>query len=281
MDNILKISHVCKTRGKINVLNNVSFAIPKGSIFAFLGSNGAGKSTLIHILLKLMKPNSGEIMLENKLLHHLKNDGQIGVVFQDNTLDEDLSVYDNLMIRGSLYRIEKKRLKNNITHIVNLLSMESFLYKKYGECSGGQKRIAMIARAIIVEPKVLILDEPTTALDPKIRKTVWDVILKLNGEKNMTIFFSSHYLEEAYYAKYVCILNRGKILYEGETEQLLYQNGRKKLILKEKNGFRELYVNSIQEGLQYMNHCNLSKLVSISLGDLSLEEVFLKMMEGG
>jgi multidrug/hemolysin transport system ATP-binding protein len=232
MDNILKISHVCKTRGKINVLNNVSFAIPKGSIFAFLGSNGAGKSTLIHILLKLMKPNSGEIMLENKLLHHLKNDGQIGVVFQDNTLDEDLSVYDNLMIRGSLYRIEKKRLKNNITHIVNLLSMESFLYKKYGECSGGQKRIAMIARAIIVEPKVLILDEPTTALDPKIRKTVWDVILKLNGEKNMTIFFSSHYLEEAYYAKYVCILNRGKILYEGETEQLLYQNGRKKLILK-------------------------------------------------
>lgn len=279
MNDILKVNHISKKIKNLEILKNVSFTIPKGSIFAFLGPNGAGKSTLINILVALVQPNSGEIIIENNKINKTKNYSQIGIVFQDNTLDNDLSVYDNLIIRGSLYKIEKNKLKNNITKIIELLQMEDFINKKYGDCSGGQKRIASIARAIIVEPQVLILDEPTTALDPKIRRTLWNVILKLNKEKNMTIFFSSHYLEEAYYANYICILNKGKLLFEGKTEKLLNQRGRKKLVIKERDKSFEKLVDSIEDGIYYLNSKNISNAVSISIGDISLEEVFLEMME--
>ena len=279
MNNILKVNNINKKVKNIKILENVSFEIPKGSVFAFLGPNGAGKSTLINILVELLKPNSGEIIIENNILGHKKNYSQIGIVFQDNTLDDDLTVYDNLVIRGSLYKIDKNRLHTNIIKVIDLLNMEKFINKKYGECSGGQKRISMIARAIITEPSILILDEPTTALDPKIRRIVWNVILKLNKERNMTIFFSSHYLEEAYYANYICIINKGKILYEGKTEKLLNQSGLKKLIIKEKHDSLEIIVNSIKEGLYYIKSRDISNVVSISLGDVSLEEIFLKMTE--
>lgn len=275
MNNILRVNHINKKIKNIEVLKNVSFEIPKGSIFAFLGPNGAGKSTFINILVELIKPSSGEIVVESKNSKY----SQIGIVFQDNTLDDELTVYDNLMIRGSLYKIDKNKLKDNLIKIVELLNMKDFVYQKYGECSGGQKRIAMIARAIIIEPSILILDEPTTALDPKIRKTVWNIILKLNQEKKMTIFFTSHYLEEAYYANYICILNKGKIIFEGETRKLLSVNGLKKLVVKEANNSFEMLVNSIEDGLRYLNSRNISNVVSLSLGDISLEEVFLKMTE--
>lgn len=281
MNHILKVNNINKKIKNLEVLKDVSFEIPKGSIFAFLGPNGAGKSTLIGILVELIKPNLGEVILENSKESKDKNYSQIGIVFQDNILDDDLTVYDNLMIRGSLYKIDKNRLKSNIMKIVHLLNMENFVHKKYGECSGGQKRISMIARAVIVEPSILILDEPTTALDPKIRRAVWNVILKLNKEKKMTIFFSSHYLEEAYYANYICILNKGKILFEGETEKLLNQNGLKKLMIKERKNSFEMLVDSIKDGLCYINSRDLSDVVSISLGDVSLEEIFLRMTEDG
>lgn len=280
MNNILRIDNINKSIKHTEILKNVSFNIPKGSIFAFLGPNGSGKSTLINILVELIKPSSGEFIIESNAFDNKKSYNKIGIVFQDNTLDEDLTVYDNLVIRGSLYKIDKKRLKNNIIKIIELLNMKEFVNKKYGECSGGQKRIAMIARAVIIEPSILILDEPTTALDPKIRKTVWNVILKLNKEKNMTIFFSSHYLEEAYYATYICILNKGKILFEGKTRNLLNQSGLKKLTIKKKNNSLEKQVNSIKDGLYYINSVNTSDIISISLGDASLEEIFLKMTEG-
>lgn len=279
MNNILRVNHINKKIKNVEILKNVSFEIPRGSVFAFLGPNGAGKSTFINILVELIKPSSGEIVVERNIESKKSKYSQIGIVFQDNTLDDELTVYDNLMIRGSLYKIDKNKLKDNLIKIIKLLNMEDFVYQKYGECSGGQKRIAMIARAIIIEPSILILDEPTTALDPKIRKTVWNVILKLNQEKKMTIFFTSHYLEEAYYANYICILNKGKILFEGETEKLLSQNGLKKLIVKERSNSFEMLVNSIEDGLRYLNSRNISNVVSVSLGDVSLEEVFLKMTE--
>lgn len=272
MNHILKVNHINKATKKAEILNDVSFKIPKGSIFAFLGPNGAGKSTLINILAKLAKPSSGEFIME---------DQNIGIVFQNNTLDEELTIYENLTIRGSLYKIEKKKLQNNIKKIITLFNMENFVNKKYKECSGGQQRIAMIARAVIIEPGILILDEPTTALDPKIRRTVWNVLLKLNKEKHMTLFFSSHYLEEAYYANYICILNKGQVLFEGETEKLLNQNGLKKLIIKGKKHSDEMLVNSIKDGLRYINRSNISDIISVSLGDVSLEEMFLKMTEDG
>ena len=224
----------------------------------------------------MLKPTSGKIILNssiNKNIHY----NQIGIVFQENTLDEELTIYENLIIRGSLYKIDNDKLKNNISKITKSLKMEGYINKKYKECSGGQKRIAMLARAIIIEPKILILDEPTTALDPNIRKTIWDILLKLNRKKNMTIFFSSHYLEEAYYANYICILNKGEILFEGETRKLLNQNGIKKLMIKEKNNSYEKLVNSISIGLDIINSKDISNIVSISLSNLSLEEIFVHM----
>lgn len=279
MNNIVEVNNVEKKIKKTEILKHITFKIPKGCIFAFLGSNGAGKSTLINILVELIKPTSGEIIIKNSVTSSKKDYTQIGIVFQDNVLDDELTVYDNLMIRGSLYKIDKRVLKNNIVKIVELLNMEGFVNKKYGQCSGGQKRIAMIARAIIIEPSILILDEPTTALDPMIRRLVWNIILKLNKEKKMTIFFSSHYLEEAYYANYICILNKGKILFEGERDKLLSQNGIKKLIIKEHNSSYEMLVNSIKDGMNYLNSRDISNIVSMSLGDISLEEVFIKMLE--
>lgn len=277
MNYILKIDSMSKKIKNTEILKNISFEIPKGSIFAFLGPNGAGKSTLINILVKLLRPTSGKILLENNDMHNKKNYSQIGIVFQENTLDEDLTVYDNLMIRGSLYKIDKNKLKNNITEIIRILNMEEFINKRYKECSGGQKRIAMIARSLIIEPSILILDEPTTALDPNIRKTIWDILLKLNKNRNMTIFFSSHYLEEAYYANYICILDKGKLLFEGETQKLLNQNGTKKLIIKEKNDSYEKVVNSIKNGLDYLNSIDISNITSISIREPSLEEIFLNI----
>ncbi len=278
MNYSLKIDHVSKKIKNHDVLRNISFEIPKGSIFAFLGPNGAGKSTLINILVKLLRPTSGKVVLEN---NHKNNSHyhQVGIVFQENTLDDDLTVYDNLMIRGSLYKMDKSRLKNNITKIIETLHMEEFVHKKYRSCSGGQKRIAMIARAIIIEPSVLILDEPTTALDPNIRKTIWDTILELNTKTNMTIFFSSHYLEEAYFSNYICILDKGKILFEGKTQKLIHQNGIKKLIIKENNHSYEKVVSSIKSGLDYINSRDISNIASISLKEPSLEEIFFNMTE--
>ncbi|MCI8567796.1 MAG: ABC transporter ATP-binding protein [Bacilli bacterium] len=279
MNNIVKVNNVNKKVKDMEILKNISFKIPKGCIFAFLGANGAGKSTLISILVELIKPTSGEIIIENNGANNKNNYSKIGIVFQDNVLDDELTVYDNLMIRGSLYKIDKKVLKNNVVKIIELLNMEGFINKKYGQCSGGQKRIAMIARAVIIEPSILVLDEPTVALDPMIRKMVWDIILKLNKEKEMTIFFSSHYLEEAYYANYICILNKGKILFEGERDKLLSQSKIKKLIIKEHNSLFEMLVDSIKDGMNYLNSRDISNVVSISLGDISLEEIFIRMME--
>jgi len=280
MSDILKAINIHKQIKDIEILKNLSFSIPRGSIFAFLGPNGAGKSTFINILVQLIQPSSGEIILDRSSGNKEKSYREIGIVFQDNTLDDELTVYDNLVIRGSLYLLDKNRLQENICKMIKLFHMEDFVYQKYGACSGGQKRIAMIARAVIVEPSILILDEPTNALDPKMRRAVWDVILKLNRERGMTIFFSSHYLEEAKYANYICILNKGKIVFEGEKEKLLMQNKTKKLMIQEKYHSVHMLVDSIEEGVHYINSRNPSSIVSLSLGEVSLEEIFLKILEG-
>lgn len=279
MNYVLKIDNISKKKKNTEILKNVSFEIPKGSIFAFLGPNGAGKSTLINILAELLKPTSGKIIIEKKHTKSNEKYSQMGIVFQENTLDDDLTIYENLIIRGSLYKIDKNRLKSNITQIIKTLHMENFIYKKYKQCSGGQKRIAMIARSIIIEPSILILDEPTTALDPNIRKTIWDILIKLNKEKNMTIFFSSHYLEEAYYANHICILDKGKIRFEGKIENLLNQSGLKKLIIKEKNNTYEKTVDSVKSGLNYINTRDISNITAIAIKEPSLEEIFLNITE--
>ena len=188
MKELLTLKHISKSFHNKEVLKNISFSIPKGSIFAFLGPNGSGKSTLLHIIMQILTPSQGIVTMNNQ---QVKKD-KIGFVFQENTLDEELTVYENLYTRGRLYKIPKQKIKQKIKELSTYLGMKEFIDRKYKICSGGQKRISMIARALLMDPEIIIMDEPTTALDIETRKKVWSFLLKLNKEKAMAIFFSSH-----------------------------------------------------------------------------------------
>lgn len=217
---MIVIEKLKKSYGLIDAVKNISFQVEKGSFFAFLGPNGAGKSTTINILCTLLEKNSGNIQIEKYELgkedDHIRK--LIGVVFQQYMLDRKLTIRQNLMIRGSFYHLSKDEIQKRIHNLQILLNID-YLDQAYGTLSGGQKRRADIARALIHEPQILILDEPTTGLDPKTRKDVWEVIDTLR-KKKMTIFLTTHYMEEAANADKIVIINKGEIVAEGSPDQL-------------------------------------------------------------
>lgn len=274
MDSILSLRKINKQFGHHIVLNSVSFDIPRGSIFAFLGANGAGKSTLLNIITQMLLPSSGTILMNGKELQKEK----IGVVFQENTLDDELTIYDNLMIRGRLYSISKNELKSRIITLSKALGMDSFLFQKFQFCSGGQKRIAVIARSLVMNPSLLIMDEATTALDIEIRKRVWNYLLKLNKEQGLTIFFSSHYIEEAKVASNLCILKSGKIIYSGTYQNLIANYSRKKLKVIIGNRVVQKEILSIPSALSYLEQLDLQTVNAFSLQNSSLEDIFLRLI---
>ncbi len=274
MDSILSLRKINKQFGHHIVLNGVSFDIPRGSIFAFLGANGAGKSTLLNIITQTLLPTSGTILMNGKELQKEK----IGVVFQENTLDDELTIYDNLMIRGRLYPISKNELKSRIITLSKALGMDSFLFQKFQFCSGGQKRIAVIARSLVMNPSLLIMDEATTALDIEIRKRVWNYLLKLNKEQGLTIFFSSHYIEEAKVASNLCILKSGKIIYSGTYQNLIANYSRKKLKVIIGNRVVQKEILSIPSALSYLEQLDLQTVNAFSLQNSSLEDIFLRLI---
>lgn len=274
LNEILTIQNIKKEFHHVPVLNDVSFTVPKGSIFAFLGSNGAGKSTLLNIILQLLLPTSGKVLMNGKKV--LKE--KIGIVFQENTFDEELTIYENLFIRGKLYKIEKMILEKRIKELSNQLGMNFFLHKKYKVCSGGQKRLSMIARALLMNPEIIIMDEPTTALDIETRKKVWDFLLRQNKEKNITIFFSSHYIEEAEVATNLCILNSGKIIFHGKYNDLIHCYNDKKLTIHMKDQIVKETISSVEQAISYLNQINSNKINTFSLTNSSLEEIFLRMI---
>ena len=274
MNSILSLRKIKKQFGHHIVLNSVSFDIPRGSIFAFLGANGAGKSTLLNIITQTLLPTSGTILMNGKELQKEK----IGVVFQENTLDDELTIYDNLMIRGRLYSISKNELKSRIITLSKALGMDSFLFQKFQFCSGGQKRIAVIARSLVMNPSLLIMDEATTALDIEIRKRVWNYLLKLNKEQGLTIFFSSHYIEEAKVASNLCILKSGKIIYSGTYQNLIANYSRKKLKVIIGNRVVQKEILSIPSALSYLEQLDLQTVNAFSLQNSSLEDIFLRLI---
>ena len=274
MDSILSLRKINKQFGHHIVLNSVSFDIPRGSIFAFLGANGAGKSTLLNIITQTLLPSSGTILMNGKELQKEK----IGVVFQENTLDDELTIYDNLMIRGRLYSISKNELKSRIITLSKKLGMDSFLFQKFQFCSGGKKRIAVIARSLVMNPSLLIMDEATTALDIEIRKRVWNYLLKLNKEQGLTIFFSSHYIEEAKVASNLCILKSGKIIYSGTYQNLIANYSRKKLKVIIGNRVVQKEILSIPSALSYLEQLDLQTVNAFSLQNSSLEDIFLRLI---
>lgn len=217
---MISIKDLKKSYGEVDAVKNLSFNVDKGSFFAFLGPNGAGKSTTINIICTLLEKNSGHVKIGDYSLGN--QDDQIrqliGVVFQNYMLDRKLTVRQNLKIRGAFYRLTKAEVQKRIHNLEILLNID-YLDQSYGTLSGGQKRRADIARALIHEPQILILDEPTTGLDPKTRKDVWEVIDTLR-KKNMTIFLTTHYMEEAANADKIVIINKGEIVAEGSPDQL-------------------------------------------------------------
>lgn len=222
MRNIIEIEHLSKSFGEVKAVQDISFQVKEGELFAFLGVNGAGKSTTISIICGQLKKDTGTVMIDGHTLDgnidKIKN--EIGVVFQDSVLDKALSVRDNLQSRAALYGISGEAFKQRLAHLANLLEFEDLLKRPVGKLSGGQRRRIDIARALLHEPKILILDEPTTGLDPQTRKILWDVISTLRKEKNMTVFLTTHYMEEAADADHVVILDGGLISAQGTPLEL-------------------------------------------------------------
>ena len=217
MKNIIEISHLSKSFGEVKAVQDLSFCVKKGELFAFLGINGAGKSTTINIMCGQLSKDSGSIVIDehdlDKNINLIKR--ELGVVFQSSVLDASLSVYDNLESRAALYGITGAAFRKRLAELAELLEFKDLLKRALGKLSGGQRRRIDIARALFHKPKILILDEPTTGLDPQTRKTLWNVVSNLRKNENMTVFLTTHYMEEAAEADYVVILDSGKISAEG------------------------------------------------------------------
>ncbi len=219
---MLKIEHLTKSYGDKKAVNDLSFKVKEGEFFAFLGVNGAGKSTTINIICGQLSKDSGRVEIcgadIDKDPDRIKR--SLGVVFQSSVLDKDLSVKDNLESRAALYGIHGAEFKKRLSYLSGLLEFKDLLRRPVGKLSGGQRRRIDIARALLHNPKILILDEPTTGLDPQTRKLLWQVIGGLRRDTGLTVFLTTHYMEEAADADYVVILDKGQIAAEGTPLQL-------------------------------------------------------------
>ena len=217
MENIIEIDHLHKAYGKVTAVQDLSFRVREGELFAFLGVNGAGKSTTINILCGQLPKDSGRVLICGKKLETNLDEikRSLGVVFQSSVLDRELSVRDNLKSRAALYGISGRAFEARLDALAQLLEFEELLKRPVGRLSGGQRRRIDIARALLHQPKILILDEPTTGLDPQTRSILWQVVGQLRKQEHLTVFLTTHYMEEAADADDVVILDHGKIAAEG------------------------------------------------------------------
>ena len=217
MGNVIEIQHLYKSFGEVKAVQDLSFRVKEGELFAFLGVNGAGKSTTINILCGQLRKDGGSVKINGfePTENPEKVKRALGVVFQNSVLDKALTVYENLESRAALYGIHGRAFKDRLQELSGMLGFGDLLRRTVGKLSGGQRRRIDIARALLHRPDILILDEPTTGLDPQTRKTLWDVVDNLRKTENMTVFLTTHYMEEAADADYVVILDSGKIAAEG------------------------------------------------------------------
>ena len=301
-DCILQIEHLSKSYGDLKAVDDISLKVKKGSLFSFLGMNGAGKSTTINIICSILKKDSGKIYVNgydlDKDVNKIKE--EIGIVFQNSVLDNDLTVYQNLKVRASFYGFSKKEEKEKINNIVNLLQLSDILDKPINKLSGGQKRRVDIARSMIHNPKLLILDEPTTGLDPKTRLMVWNLINEIRNKTGMNVFLTTHYMEEAEESTYIVIMNKGKIISEGTPLELknkytsdyikayLDKNEQLEELLNkdkiqysyfEENNFYKIYIKNSELSVELLNkYKDYIKDFEILKGDM--DDVFLNAING-
>lgn len=222
MEDIIQVSHLKKYYKEVRAVDDISFRVKKGELYGFLGVNGAGKSTTINILCTLLNTGGGDVNICGHILG--KEDKEIrrkiGVVFQDNTLDENLTIKENLVTRAALYHKSSKVIYENLRYVSEILGIEDLMKRQFRKLSGGQKRRCEIAKALMNRPEILFLDEPTTGLDPQTRQMVWESIEKLRKEESMTVFLTTHYMEEAAKAQYISIMEAGKLVATGTPSQL-------------------------------------------------------------
>ncbi len=220
--NIININDLTKTYGSLTAVDHISFSVQKGELFGFLGVNGAGKSTTINMLSTLIRPDSGSAEICGFRLG--EQDAQIrrriGIVYQNNSLDGLMTVRENLLCRGILHGADRAQAQDRLRELGRISSLEELLKKPYRTLSGGQKRRCEIAAALMHTPEILFLDEPTTGLDPATRKEVWETIDALRRETDMTVFLTTHYMEEAAQAGRIFIISKGSIIAQGTPYEL-------------------------------------------------------------
>ncbi len=301
MEEVIKVKNLKKIYKEVCAVNDISFSVKKGELFGFLGENGAGKTTTINMLCTMIKPTGGEVLIDGFRLGRDNEEikRHIGVVYQDNCLDEILTVKENLLIRGSLYENDSRKLKASLERVCEILDLTEILNRKFGKLSGGQKRRCEIARALLHTPDILFLDEPTTGLDPASRKNMWDAIYKLQKEMAMTVFLTTHYMEEAAKANHIGIMQKGQLIEYGTPFELKEKFARDKLLLvpkqeafggvlekvsemnltyKVKENVIQIYVNSTIDALPILELLK-QKLEGFEVIQGSMDDVFLNATE--
>lgn len=284
MENVIKVSNLKKYFKEVKAVDDISFQIKKGELFGFLGVNGAGKSTTINMLCTLYPPTEGTVEIcgcrlgkENEQIRR-----KIGIVYQNNCLDDRLSVKENLFVRGALYEKDSRRLKQNIQNVCEILELQDVYDRRFVKLSGGQKRRCEIARALINQPEILFLDEPTTGLDPATRKSVWKSVEHLRKEMKMTVFLTTHYMEEAAKASNIAILDAGQIKEMGTPFALKERYAKDKLKLIPK-AVKEAELQDVLSRLQLpwrKKEEYFSFLVAESMAALPILDQVQGMIEG-
>ncbi|WHH61159.1 ATP-binding cassette domain-containing protein [Petroclostridium sp. X23] len=297
MNSIIEVKNFTKKYGDFIAVNNISFEVEEGTIFAFLGPNGAGKSTTINTLCTIFEKTSGTLLIDGKDVTAQKSEvrSAIGVVFQDSTLDAKMTIEENLKMHCVFYSVPKKEVEERIQFVLNLVDLLDERKKSVGALSGGMKRRVEIARGLIHYPKVLFLDEPTTGLDPQTRAHIWEYIIKLQKERNITIFLTTHYMEEAEICDKIAIIDGGRIVAhdtpyalkkqftkdkayittkkEPELEQLLAQHG---LAYAKKEGYYRVDAENIRLLLQVLS-LQKEDITDIEIKKGTFNDVFLEI----
>lgn len=292
MSNIIEVSNLVKKYNNKKVVDNLSFNVKEGSLFSFLGSNGAGKTTTISIITTLLKRDSGSVLIDGVNLD-LDNDlirKKVGIVFQGSYLDDLLTVEENLLTRGSFY-YHGDELKKRVAKVIKILKLDNYITQRYGTLSGGEKRRVDIARALLHEPKILFLDEPTTGLDPANRQLVWEIIKKLQKDNKITVFLTTHYMEEANESDIVGIIEKGKLIafdtpynlktkYAYDTIKIKLKDLKDKKYIKEEyelnNDIITIKVEDSIKGLELANKYK-EYITSIEILKGNMDDVFLNV----
>ena len=278
MNHIIEVDHLMKSYGTVKAVQDISFYVEEGGLFAFLGPNGAGKSTTINMICTFLRPDGGSVVVDGSRLgeddKHIREN--IGIVFQNSLLDDLLTVEENLFIRGSFYNLKGDALKKAVLKAAKATELMGFLRRPYGKLSGGQRRRADIARALIHTPRVLFLDEPTTGLDPQSRRSIWNTIKKLQAEQGMTVFLTTHYMEEAEDADYCIVVDDGKIAAKGTPSDLKgrYAKDKLRILLAESGETINLKLGSTIEALEILKKYE-GNIKEFTVEKGSMDDVFI------